>query len=478
MSAVSINISNYLNTLFGEEYSNRYIEFIKDNPVVYLRANSLRINPEKLAELLRIKYNISTELVPEVSNALKVTSEKDLLGKTLEHTLGKYYIQGLSSMLPPLILLPSKNDITLDLCAAPGSKTTQLVELMENKGTLIANEVQLSRLKSLVFNLDRINAVNAGVIHTKGELLSKFYSDYFDKILVDAPCSGLGIIQKKDEINDWWSIDRISRLGDLQLRLLVTAIKMLKTGGEIVYSTCTLTVEENEFILDKVLQKYPVEIQKINLPVPSIDGITEYNGKSLNKQIKKAKRILPWQINSDGFFIVKLIKTGSTFSPEKALDKQTDFKLFSVSNKKTNKIFSAVSNKFGLPTEKLTEYKFLMKNNKIFFVDKNWESNYLSSFERIGTRFGVLDKNDEIVLHTQAAQLLGNFISKRIFEIHSIEELQTYLEGGTIKNVKLETGQYAVKFEGEVIGTAVCTNEGLKSRFPRSNRTHKISLEY
>ena len=151
------------------------------------------------------------------------------------------------------------NDTVLDLCSAPGSKTTQLGEMMRNNGTLISNEIALDRVKMLVFNIDRMNLINAGIIHSKGELLSKIYPDYFDKILVDAPCSGLGIIQKKNEISNWWSLKRASILGDLQLRLLIAAIKMVKEEGEIVYSTCTLTIEENELIINKVLKKYPVK---------------------------------------------------------------------------------------------------------------------------------------------------------------------------------------------------------------------------
>ena len=138
-----------------------------------------------------------------MQNTLKVTEGSELTGKTLEHILGHYYVQSLSSMLPPIVLAPDKNDIVLDLCAAPGSKTTQLAELMHNDGTLIANEIQLSRLKALVHNIERMNIANVGVVHQKGELLSKAYGNYFDKILVDAPCSGLGIIQKKDEVTKW-----------------------------------------------------------------------------------------------------------------------------------------------------------------------------------------------------------------------------------------------------------------------------------
>ncbi len=205
MSQVSNKIQDYLNSLYGKSSAKKYLEFINEEPTQYLRVNKLKTTREKLSSSLLQEYEIKTELVKEINTALKVIEGKKLSGKTIEHIIGEYYIQGLSSMIPPIILDPKPNDVVLDLCAAPGSKTTELGEIMNNKGTLVANEVQLDRLKMLVYNIDRINLVNTGVTHTKGEWLSKNYADHFDKILVDAPCSGLGIIQKKGEVGDWWS---------------------------------------------------------------------------------------------------------------------------------------------------------------------------------------------------------------------------------------------------------------------------------
>jgi len=137
------------------------------------------------------------------ANALKITDGFDYAGSTLEIAFGFYYMQALTSMLPPIVLHPSEKDLVLDLCSAPGSKTTQLAEMMKNKGRLVVNELEMDRIKALVFNLDKMNFLNCGIVHQRGEILSKYYDSYFDKILVDAPCSGLGIIQKKSEVNKW-----------------------------------------------------------------------------------------------------------------------------------------------------------------------------------------------------------------------------------------------------------------------------------
>jgi 16S rRNA (cytosine1407-C5)-methyltransferase len=380
-------------------------------------------------------------------------------------------------MIPPLILSPQPDDTVLDLCAAPGSKTTEMAEMMLNKGTLVANEVALNRVKMLVYNVDRMNIMNTGVTSTKGEWLSKIYDTYFDKILVDAPCSGLGIVQKKEEISNWWSQEIAERLGDLQLRLLIAAIKMVKTGGTVVYSTCTLTPEENEFIIDKVLKKYPVELEDIELPVKSHEGFTSYKGTKLDPCLSKTRRILPWEVNSDGFFIAKLIKTDDTTSPEISIPNQRDIRLVHSWAKEVRVYLKALAIEFGINESVLETYRYIVKKNDIFFVDGNWNDYNPGMFERIGTKFGSLDKNGEIILNTQAAQILHKEISKKIFTIESIDQLRKYLEGGTIKDKGSELGQCIIKYKDYVLGTAVVTKEGIKSRFPRAKRTQEILIQ-
>ena len=208
MIPISDKIAGYLTDLFGSDAVERYGKYLEDDPATYLRSNSIKTNRDEVQEDLLSNYGITTEKLSEISDALKVVGDKTFIGKTLEHSIGDYYIQSLSSMIPPLVLNPQPTDKVLDLCSAPGSKTTQLAALMQNKGTLLVNEIQLDRLKTLVFNLERMNVVNAGVIHSKGEVLSRFFQNHFDKILVDAPCSGLGIMQKKNEVSNWWTKEK------------------------------------------------------------------------------------------------------------------------------------------------------------------------------------------------------------------------------------------------------------------------------
>ncbi|TSA26803.1 MAG: RsmB/NOP family class I SAM-dependent RNA methyltransferase [Ignavibacteriales bacterium] len=307
---LSSNITDYIRTHFGEEFLINYKQYHNSQYKPYLRTSLLNDNYD-LEERLK-SYGINLQTIPNIKNAFRIISGEEVVSKTLEFILGKYYIQSLSSMIPALVLNPSSSDAVLDLCAAPGSKTTQLAELMNNRGTLIANEISVDRLKSLVFNVDKMSLVNVGILHGKGELLSKQFENRFDKILVDAPCSALGIVQKKGEVSNWWDQRKAEAMSDLQLRLLIAAIKMCKVGGEIVYSTCTLTLEENEMVINKVLNKYPVELEEMDLPVKSNEGYTKFGDETLSSELKKTRRIFPWEIESEGFFVGKLRKIDKT----------------------------------------------------------------------------------------------------------------------------------------------------------------------
>jgi NOL1/NOP2/sun family putative RNA methylase len=477
LNYISEKILDYLISLYGNDLTKSYQELVNEQPSQFIRVNQSKITPQEISITLSKKYGIECETVPKYQNIFKVTDQKNLLGKTLEHILGYYYIQSYSSFIPPLALNPCENDIVLDLCAAPGSKTTELGEIMKNRGTIVANEVQLDRLKSLVHNVDRMNQMNVGITHFKGEQLNTIYCDYFDKILVDAPCSGLGIVQKKIEVNDWWTLERVRRLSELQLKLLVSAIKMLKVGGEIIYSTCTLTVEENELIIDKILKKYPVNVLDIDIQIPSKDGITFYNGQNLNPSLAKAKRILPWEVESDGFFIIKLIKTGETEPPHKKEMRLRDVRLLTDDNKKIKNFLFDIQNEFGITHHILDQFKYIVKNYDIYFVDKDWADPNPGLFVRIGSKFGTIDKDNKIILHTQAAQVLSNNISKNIFELENANVLKTYLNGGIIKLQNTLKGQCLIKFENYTLGMGVFTEAGLKSRFPRSRRTQEIHLD-
>ena len=475
---VSDRIYSYLTTIFGEEAARKYGDFVDDEPAKYIRVNERKINRESLAIRLEDTYGIRTDAIIYPSNALKIIDGFDYAGSTLEIAFGFYYMQALTSMLPPLVLNPSKADLVLDLCSAPGSKTTQIAEMMDNMGMLVVNELEMDRIKALVFNLDKMNFLNYGVVNQRGEILSKYYNSYFDKILVDAPCSGLGIIQKKNEVGKWWSLERVNNLCEIQNKLLVSAVKMLKVGGELVYSTCSLTPEENELIINRILEKYPVDVESVDMPIKHHKGLTEYQGVQLDYRLNKAIRIFPWEVDSDGFFLIKLKKNNET-NPTDQIQWKKHFvmAMHSHNDNVLREKLRVLADEFGIEREVLSNYKFLLKRNDIYFTSNEWSDENLGLFHRVGTKFGMIDKHGNIVLHSFAAQILQVHISKNIYDIQSLDELRLYLMGALINSAHLPHGQYVVRFNGYVLGTGVVIKAGLKSRYPRSSRTQTIRIK-
>lgn len=476
MIALSDNISEYLSNLFGTEFLKKYENFVSSKYPVVLRISKKVHDQNSLINNLR-EQGIELEEIHQVPKAFIVKKGEEQIGKTIEHLLGQYYIQSLSSMIPPLVLNPTEEDKVLDLCAAPGSKSTQLAEIMDFRGTLYANEVSLNRVKALVHNLDKMNALNMSVIKEKGEVLSKNFPNYFDKILVDAPCSALGVVQKKQEVSNWWSAKSVDKISSLQLRLLISAIKMAKVGAEIVYSTCTLTVEENEFIIDKVLKKYPVDLVDFKIDLPYVNGFCKVGDYEFDNRLDKTKRIIPWEIKSEGFFIAKLIKTGHTEKLEPVKKGRNFRKVFvQASDKRIKKYLDYLSEYFGINQNVFKNYNYLINNNDINFTSSkgiDFDSNY---FIRIGTKFGIIDKNDTLKLHSHAAQILGNYADKNVFELSNEEELRKYFAGGIIHRDVDNHGQKIIIYKDYILGMGVIVNNQLKSQFPRSKRTGSISF--
>ena len=235
------------------------------------------------------------------------------MGNSLEHLLGYYYIQELASMLPILALSPKQGELFLDLCASPGSKTTQSASFMENKGTIIANEINIQREKILCSNLERCGVANAIVTRKEGEELCKRFKQkkiYFDKILVDAPCSGEGTLRSTPKTYLMWNIKTIRGLPRIQKRLCESAFEILKEGGEMVYSTCTHAPEENEEVVDFMLQRFSgeIKIEKVSLPIKARSGMVSWEDKKYDKEIIKCHRIYPQDNDTEGFFLAKFKK--------------------------------------------------------------------------------------------------------------------------------------------------------------------------
>ncbi|MEX2017327.1 MAG: RsmB/NOP family class I SAM-dependent RNA methyltransferase [Candidatus Pacearchaeota archaeon] len=246
-----------------------------------------------------------------VSEPNIIDLEPGELGRSLEHLLGYYYVQEIASMLPVLTLKPKPNELVLDLAAAPGSKTTQIASEMQNTGTIIANDVNIGRISILATNLERCGVSNTIVTRKQGfDLCRKLNQQgfLFDKILLDAPCSGEGTLRSSRATYEMWNIKSVNNLSNIQKSLIASCIDLLKLNGELVYSTCTHSPEENEEVIDFALEKFgnKIKVETIKLPVKCRIGLTEWNNKEYNKSVEKACRIYPQDNDTEGFFVAKL----------------------------------------------------------------------------------------------------------------------------------------------------------------------------
>jgi len=273
-----------------------------------IRVRTGRIEPDSLlSRLERQGYRlVSLDGQPDF---FRVDTEPRSIAHTLEHWLGLFYVQRASTGLAAPILGPRPGERVLDLCAAPGGKTTHLADLMEDRGPLVAVEPHEGRIRALAGNVYRTAHVNVLTVVADGRFFPG--GALFDRVLVDAPCSAEGTVRKgKGKVRSRPEAYR-EYIVRLQEELLRRAIDLTRPGGTVLYSTCTFAPEENEAVVDAVLGDAPVEIESVALDVPSAAGLTSFGDLRFDPRLENAVRIYPHHIDSGGLFLAKLRKTVS-----------------------------------------------------------------------------------------------------------------------------------------------------------------------
>ena len=284
---------------FMNNLSEMFSPIVIDKIVIGMindRYTTLRVNTIKYTALKFIQYckehNIKFERVIWYQDAFIIKNMKEKEIQKLDiYEKGYIYLQSLSSMIPPIVLNPKPKEKILDLTAAPGSKTTQLSAIMENQGYILANELDKIRCERLKYNVDMQGAKIVEVVNGRGEKIGEKYQEVFDKVLLDAPCSGEGRFCARNVMSYRnWSLKNVKDLSKLQKKLIESAYKALKPNGIMVYSTCTLNKEENEFILNWAINNLQLKILDIEVDFQkALPGFSEDLDVSINKSI----RILP-----------------------------------------------------------------------------------------------------------------------------------------------------------------------------------------
>ncbi len=285
----------------------------REKPPLTLRVNTLKVSEESACrELAAAGFELT---VPRGIAGAFILKRGDLraLEKTTLFERGALYVQGLSSMLPVIVLAPQPGETLLDMAAAPGSKTTQMAMQMSNTGKIVANDLSRSRFFKLKANLARQGITNTDTKLGPGEMLGHRYPESFDRVLLDAPCSGEGRFHYSDpESFSMWKVSKLRGLASRQKSLFYSGFHALKPGGVMVYATCTFAPEENEGILDWAFEKFGDQMELVAIHFEFANarsGLQSWKGKAFDSRVQQAVRIIPDGL-MEGFFFAKIFKKG------------------------------------------------------------------------------------------------------------------------------------------------------------------------
>lgn len=303
-----------LEEILGDDFDSTIASFSNER-IVAFRVNTLKSSEEEVLSAIE-DSELSIEPIAwcPLAYIIKQGTIRGLQALDI-YKEGKIYIQSTSSMLAAHVLNASSEFSVLDMCAAPGSKTSLIAAIMQNQGRIIANDRSKKRLYRLREILQQQGATNVEVINEPAESLGKKYADCFDRVLVDVPCSGEGRFRVEKPIRmSRWSEQSIKTLAKLQQQILASALRCVKVGGHVVYSTCTFAPEENEMVLDKVIKKNSInaeiiEVQQELLPPTVRKPITSFQNWSASTDLTNALRIIPNDLTT-GFFIAVLKRVG------------------------------------------------------------------------------------------------------------------------------------------------------------------------
>ncbi|GLB46836.1 23S rRNA methyltransferase [Philodulcilactobacillus myokoensis] len=290
--------------ILPKEFINKYTKLLGKKSQAFFDSfnqpsyHGFRINPLKAHQPVEESLNHPIQYTHQLGYFGKVN------GKTIDHQSGAVYSQEPSAMYVGEVANPKPGEKVLDLCAAPGGKTTHLASFMKNKGLLVTNEIIKKRAKILLENVERFGIQNAMILNETPDRLAKYFPRYFDKILVDAPCSGEGMFRKNPNATKYWNPNYSAECAKRQREILIQAVKMLRPGGELIYSTCTFAPEEDEQIIAWLLDQFSFELEPIHKYHGMVDAKPEWANQ--NSQIKNAVRLFPYLIKGEGHFIAKL----------------------------------------------------------------------------------------------------------------------------------------------------------------------------
>ncbi|PZM87217.1 MAG: hypothetical protein DLD55_02605 [candidate division SR1 bacterium] len=373
--------------------------------------------------------------------------EKSSLGSHFLHQGGFFYVQEVAAGLSAQILNPQAGDLVLDLCAAPGGKSLQLADVLLSQGAgfVLANEPLSPRRKALIFNLNRCGLHNTGILAYRGEQVGDFVPESFDKVLVDAPCSGEGMNYKHDKNTRYRDAKTAQQFAQLQLQILISGLKALKVGGELVYSTCTLNPLENEGVISQILKLFPEQIELLPVPIDQKSpGLTDYLGQELlsEQQACKLARFWPHIQHTGGFFIAKLRKLAPLpYTPQRDQRKQEQSGL-QVSSQLQDQVRTFLNEQWGMQRdEKLT---FVASDSAIYLTSSERKKLPSQLFiEKIGIPLFKIGFKGEWIPQQGLATCLGDNAVLNTYEITD-EQAQKLSDKLDLQEKRGADGQFLI----------------------------------
>ena len=470
MSQLPQEFVERMKDMLGEEYA----EFEKSYDAEKYQA--LRLNPLKVKKENFLKQNpFHLTPVPWEKNGFYYEAE-DRPGKHAYHEAGVYYIQEPSAMLPAALLEAEPGEYVLDLCAAPGGKSTQLGAAMKGEGLLVCNEIHPVRAKILSENVERMGIRNALVTNETPQRLLEHFGAYFDRVLVDAPCSGEGMFRKNEDAQTEWSPANVRLCADRQDEILDCAAGLLQAGGRLVYSTCTFAPDENEGSVMRFLQRHPefslleAELQAGMSPGEARWGSyrtdtwkeQKEHAEPLCEELKKTIRLFPHKIKGEGHYAAMLQKAGTKQTAGRSGNCGEEK---GISDKDCAEYLQFA--KEALRTE-LTG-KLLQFGEQLYLAPKQMPSLRGLKVLRPGLHLGERKKNRFEPSHALALALTAEDVCHSCELSGESREIKDYLAGQTFP-YEGEKGWYLITVDGYSIGWGKLAGGIMKNHYPKGLR--------
>lgn len=437
--------------MLGGEYE-AFLASYQRPETLSLRVNLLKGSSGELAD----KTDFLLEEIPWAEGGFYYKGDSRP-GKHPYHEAGAYYIQEASAMAPASVLGACPGERVLDLCAAPGGKSTQIGAAMKGEGLLVCNEIHPARARILSQNIERMGIGNALVVSHEPAVLAQRFPGFFDRILVDAPCSGEGMFRKSEEALKEWSPERVSGCAGRQADILDQAAGMLKGGGRMVYSTCTFSAEENEKTIVSFLERHP-EFEPEEEAIPSVLRQEAGDlGDGTEGRLKGSIRLWPHKLKGEGHFLACLRKAGNeriSLAEEKGIP-QREYSAFEEFAKQyLNLSLTGDCVRFGEQLYLLPKHAPVLKGLKVL---------------RPGLHLGAVKKERFEPAHSLALYLKPQQAGYR-YEI-SLEQAARYLKGETFP-AEGEKGWYLITVGGYSLGWGKLSGGIMKNHYPKGIRNN------